>query len=110
LRELEEETGTARAEIIAETAGWLTYDLPDDRIGVSWGGKYRGQTQKWFALRFTGVDGDIDLDAHDKPEFSEWRWVALEEISGLIVPFKRRLYDYIVAEFQDLPERITSRT
>ena len=109
LRELEEETGTAKAEIIGETTEWLTYDLPDELIGIAWGGLYRGQTQKWFALRFTGDDGDIDLEAHDEPEFSEWRWVALEEISGLIVPFKRRLYDDIVAAFHDLSERMISR-
>lgn len=110
LRELEEETGTDKAEIIAESRAWLTYDLPDDLIGVVWGGLYRGQIQKWFALEFTGLDDDIDINAHDKPEFSEWRWVALEKLPGLIVPFKRRLYDDILAEFKDVPDRITSRT
>ncbi|MBL6959122.1 MAG: RNA pyrophosphohydrolase [Rhodospirillales bacterium] len=110
LRELEEETGTDKAKIITESRDWLTYDLPDDRIGVAWGGKYRGQTLKWFALEFTGLDRDIDINAHEKPEFSEWRWVALDELPGLIVPFKRRLYDDILAEFHDLPEKIASRT
>ena len=109
LRELEEETGTNKAEIIAESRDWLTYDLPDDLIGVAWGGQYRGQIQKWFALEFTGHDDDIDINAHDKPEFSEWRWLALDELPGLIVPFKRQLYDDILAEFKDLPDRITSR-
>ena len=109
LRELEEETGTAKADIIAESRAWLTYDLPDELAGVAWGGKYRGQKQKWFALRFTGTDSDFDIDADDKPEFCEWRWAALQELPGLIVPFKRRLYDDIVAEFHDLPERISSQ-
>jgi len=110
LRELEEETGTANAEIIAETSTWLSYDLPDELIGVAWGGRYRGQVQKWFALRFTGDDDDFDLNAHEEPEFSEWRWIALDELPGLIVPFKRRLYDDLRDEFQDIPERITSLT
>ena len=110
LRELQEETGTDKAEIIAESRGWLTYDLPDDLIGSAWGGRYRGQTQKWFALEFTGLDSDIDIHAHEKPEFSEWRWIALNELPGLIVPFKRRLYDDILAEFHELPEKIISRT
>ncbi len=104
MRELAEEIGTDTADIIAETKGWLTYDLPDDLMGVSWGGRYRGQTQKWFALRFTGVDADFDLNAHGKPEFTDWKWVAMAELPRLVVPFKRRLYDEILAEFQDLAE------
>lgn len=104
MRELAEETGTDKATIIAETKEWLSYDLPDDLIGVSWGGRYRGQTQKWFALRFTGVDADFDLAADAKPEFTDWKWVAMAELPGLAVPFKRRLYDEIVAEFQGLAE------
>lgn len=104
MRELAEETGTDKADIIAETKGWLTYDLPDDLMGVSWGGRYRGQTQKWFALRFTGVDADFDLNADDEPEFTDWKWVAMAELPRLAVPFKRRLYDEILAEFQDLAE------
>jgi putative (di)nucleoside polyphosphate hydrolase len=108
LRELQEETGTDKAEIIAETSTWLTYELPDELIGVAWGGRYRGQIQKWFALRFTGEDADFDLDADETPEFSEWRWLALDALPGLIVPFKRRLYEDIRAEFHDLPERIAS--
>jgi len=110
LRELEEEIGTAKADIIAESRTWLTYDLPDELTGVAWGGKYRGQKQKWFALMFTGIDSDFDLDAHDKPEFSAWRWAGLKDLPGLIVPFKRRLYDDIVSEFHDIPERINSQT
>jgi len=107
-RELEEETGTRKAEIVAETRDWLTYDLPPDLVGVAWGGKYRGQTQKWFALRFTGEDSDFVLDNHHKPEFDQWRWVAMDELPGLIVPFKRRVYEVVVAEFRGLPERIAA--
>ena len=107
-RELEEETGTRKAEVVAETRDWLTYDLPPDLVGVAWGGKYRGQTQKWFALRFTGQDSDFVLDNHHKPEFDRWRWAAMDELPGLIVPFKRRLYDDVIAEFRDLPERIAA--
>ncbi len=108
LRELEEETGTRKAEIVAETRDWLTYDLPPDLVGVAWGGKYRGQTQKWFALRFTGEDSDFIVDGYNKPEFDQWRWVAMDELPGLIVPFKRRVYDVVVAEFRGLPERIAA--
>jgi len=107
VRELLEETGTDRVEFLAETSDWLTYDLPDHLRGVSWGGKYRGQKQKWFALRYLGIDGDFNLDHHGKPEFSEWRWVALLELPDIIVPFKRDVYSMIVNEFSHIPERIT---
>ena len=109
LRELEEETGTAKAEVIAEMGDWLSYDLPDHLIGVSWGGKYRGQTQKWFALRFSGVDADFDLEAHDHPEFCEWRWAVFSELPDLVVPFKRLLYGSILREFGPLAEKMASQ-
>jgi putative (di)nucleoside polyphosphate hydrolase len=98
LRELEEETGTRKAEIIAESARWINYDLPPDLSERVWGGEYRGQTQRWFAMRFTGVDGDIQLDRH-KPEFSDWRWVPMRDLAGLIIPFKRAVYAEVVREF-----------
>ena len=98
LREMEEEIGTNKAEIIAESAGWISYDLPPEIADKSWKGRFRGQTQKWFCARFTGVDADIDLDTKH-PEFCRWRWMALEEVPPLIVPFKRALYDKVVAEF-----------
>ncbi|MSO93153.1 MAG: RNA pyrophosphohydrolase [Rhodospirillales bacterium] len=101
-RELAEETGTDKAEIIAESPRWLSYDLPPDRMGRSWGGKYRGQTQKWFALRFTGSDEDFNLEATAKPEFSEWKWVGIDELLPLIVGFKRGVYEAVVAEFRHL--------
>ncbi len=99
LRELKEEIGTDRAEIVGESREWLTYDLPADIAGKMWGGRYRGQRQKWFVMRFAGGDGDIDL-ATEHPEFDAWRWVAPRLLPGLIVPFKRRLYRDVLAEFR----------
>lgn len=101
LRELVEEIGTGAAEVVAETAGWLRYDLPSHLVGKVWKGKYRGQEQKWILARFTGTDGDIDL-ATDHPEFDAWQWVEPDRLAGLIVPFKRQIYEAVVAEFRDL--------
>ncbi len=97
LRELEEETGTADAKVVAETRDWLTYDLPSELIGKVWKGRWRGQRQKWLACRFTGRDADIDLDT-EHPEFDAWEWVAVERLPTLIVPFKRPVYEAVVAE------------
>jgi putative (di)nucleoside polyphosphate hydrolase len=97
-RELEEEIGTAAAEILHESTGWLRYDLPPELRQAAWGGRYKGQLQKWFAMRFLGSDADINL-ATAHPEFNAWKWTALEDLPSLIVPFKRRLYEDIVAEF-----------
>jgi putative (di)nucleoside polyphosphate hydrolase len=105
LRELEEEIGTGKAEIIAESKDWLTYELPPELVGVAWKGKYRGQKQKWFALRFTGRDQDITIET-EHPEFAEWRWVEFERLVELIVPFKRELYQQITAEFADLAKTL----
>jgi len=96
LRELQEEVGTDKAEIIAVMEDWVTYDLPEHLIGVAFHGKYRGQKQKWFALRFTGEDGDIDLTSHE-PEFSAFKWVDLKTLPSLIVPFKRDTYKAVIA-------------
>ena len=101
LRELKEEVGTDHAEILAETTGWLRYDVPREIAGRLWRGRYRGQMQKWFAMRFTGRDSDIDLAAHH-PEFNAWKWVAPAELPRLIVPFKRQLYLDVLAEFAPL--------
>ncbi len=98
LRELAEETGTAKAEIVAATHGWLTYDLPVELRGKVWKGRFKGQAQKWYAARFTGSDADIDLDADHHREFSDWRWTDLETLPDLIVDFKRPLYRAVVAE------------
>jgi len=101
LRELEEEIGTGKAEIIGETAGWLRYEVPAELQAQAWGGRYRGQAQKWFAMRFTGSDADIDLTKHH-PEFDGWKWIDPSELPALIVPFKRQLYLDILAEFGGL--------
>jgi putative (di)nucleoside polyphosphate hydrolase len=98
LRELNEEIGTDKAEILGESADWLYYDLPAELAGRSWGGRFRGQRQKWFAMRFTGADGDINLAAVEHPEFDTWEWVAVERLPELIVPFKRRLYVDVLAQ------------
>jgi len=100
LRELEEETGIKSVEVLAEAPGWFNYDLPREAVGIALKGKYRGQTQKWFALRFTGAESEIDLRAHGHPEFDAWKWVPIDEIVRLIVPFKREVYAKVVDSFR----------
>jgi putative (di)nucleoside polyphosphate hydrolase len=100
MRELQEETGTNKASLIAKSNGWYHYDLPDDLIPIIWGGRYRGQKQRWFVMRFHGVDADINIQTPD-PEFSEWKWVEGKMLPDLIVPFKRDLYAALVEEFKD---------
>lgn len=103
LRELYEETSVKSAEVIAEAPQWYNYDLPDHLIGKSWGGRYRGQTQKWFALKFLGDDSEIDLmPPGHKPEFDAWRWVTRDEALAMVVPFKRQVYVQFLAAFADL--------
>lgn len=99
LRELAEEIGTDRADVIGEHDVWLTYDLPAELIGVALKGRYRGQRQRWFALRFTGSDNDIRLDLDPHPEFDAWRWAPLLELPALAVPFKRPIYEILTASF-----------
>jgi putative (di)nucleoside polyphosphate hydrolase len=101
LRELEEETGMRSAHVIAESAHWYSYDLPPDLIGRALGGRYRGQTQKWFLLRFDGDDQDVNITPadHDQ-EFDIWRWAPLDELPSLIVTFKRDVYLKVIEEFR----------
>lgn len=99
LRELAEEIGTGRARIIGEHPEWLSYDLPEDARRRGRWARYRGQTQRWFALRFLGEDGDIRLDADPHPEFDAWRWADLAELPGLVVAFKRPIYESLVRSF-----------
>ena len=99
LRELKEEIGTAHATILGEHEGWLTYDLPTELVGVALSGRFRGQRQRWFALRFLGEDGDIRLDLDPHPEFDAWRWAPLAELPGLAVPFKREIYEVVARSF-----------
>ncbi len=102
LRELLEETGTNKAEILAQSAATYCYDLPDDLVPIIWKGRYRGQEQHWFAMRFTGADHDINI-ATEHPEFSEWKWIPMQQLPEVIVPFKRDLYAALVKEFGRLP-------
>jgi putative (di)nucleoside polyphosphate hydrolase len=100
LREVWEETSMRSLIILAETRGWLTYDLPPELIGVAWGGRYRGQRQKWLAMRFTGEEAEIDIgprNGHDI-EFCAWRWSPLDQLVPSIVPFKRAVYEQVVHE------------
>ena len=100
LRELEEETGITPdlVEVMAESAGWIPYELPHDLIPKLWKGKYRGQEQKWFLLRFTGADAQVNI-ATDEPEFSAWRWMPTADLPDAIVPFKRDVYVAVLDEF-----------
>jgi putative (di)nucleoside polyphosphate hydrolase len=106
LRELYEETNVRSVEKLAESKSWYAYDIPRDIVGQAWKGKYRGQTQKWYALRFTGKESEIDVDSpgggKHKPEFIEWRWEKLERLPELIIPFKRPVYEKVIREFADL--------
>jgi putative (di)nucleoside polyphosphate hydrolase len=102
-RELFEETGVRSASLLAEAPGWYYYDLPAHLVGVSWKGKYGGQKQRWFAFRFTGDDAEIDIAPQDhKPEFDRWRWVGIDEIASLVVPFKRKVYEQVIEAFRPL--------
>ncbi|MFO1134312.1 MAG: RNA pyrophosphohydrolase [Rhodoblastus sp.] len=105
LRELREETNVRSVELIAEAPDWYSYDLPQDVAKKAWRGGYRGQTQKWFALRFTGDESEIDI--HDpgpghKPEFDAWRWEDVARLPELIIPFKRQVYEQVVAALAPL--------
>ncbi|MEM1138622.1 MAG: RNA pyrophosphohydrolase [Pseudomonadota bacterium] len=98
LRELKEEVGTDKVTILAETTDWLSYDLPAPLLGKALGGRFCGQKQKWFALRFEGTDDDIDI-ATEEPEFDRWSWLEPEEVCRRIVDFKRPIYDAVFEEF-----------
>lgn len=100
-RELHEEVGIDKAELLAASAGWHAYDLPAHLIPRAWGGAYRGQTQKWFVFRFTGDDSDIALDRHE-PEFVRWRWASPAEATRLVWPLKRPVYRAVFEEFAPL--------
>ena len=107
LRELEEETNITKVEIIGESPNWYNYDLPEPLIGKSWKGKYRGQTQKWFAMRFSGQDAEIDLQPKHpekglKQEFDQWRWAPMDDMLDLIIPFKRTVYVEVIRDFRHL--------
>ncbi len=98
LRELKEEIGTDKADLLAESVHWLSYDFPAELRPSIWGGRYKGQTQKWFLMRFAGTDDDIDLDAH-VPEFDTWKWIPPRELPTLAIDFKQSLYRALLDEF-----------
>jgi putative (di)nucleoside polyphosphate hydrolase len=102
LRELYEETSIKSVEKLGEVADWIPYDIPRNIVGAAWKGKYRGQKQKWYALRFTGDESEIDIlnpGGGHEPEFIAWRWEKIERLPELVVPFKRPAYEQIVREF-----------
>ena len=101
LRELEEETGVTPdlVRIEAETSGWVPYDLPHDLVPKLWKGRYRGQEQKWFLLRFQGTDDQVNIET-DHQEFSAWQWMPVGDLIDAIVPFKRGVYEVVLAEFE----------
>jgi putative (di)nucleoside polyphosphate hydrolase len=102
LRELEEETGIPpeKVEVVARLEHTLFYDLPEDLVGKLWKGRWRGQEQHWFLIRFLGEDEDVDIATAD-PEFRAWRWADPDELPSLIVPFKKKLYEDVLAAFRD---------
>jgi putative (di)nucleoside polyphosphate hydrolase len=105
LREAFEETGMQSLDLIAEAPGWINYDLPSSLVGVALKGKYRGQTQKWFAFRFNGDESEIRINpppAGHAAEFDQWAWRPMHELPELIVPFKRKVYEQVVAAFRHL--------
>jgi putative (di)nucleoside polyphosphate hydrolase len=103
IRELAEETGIRNATFLAETSDWVHYDLPPELIGISWKGRYRGQKQKWVALRFHGMDGEVNLTPPgQEQEFDQWQWASMDDVLKLIVPFKLEVYQKVIAAFRHL--------
>jgi len=103
-RELYEETGIERdkVELLKQMDDEIAYDLPPELQGKLWGGKYRGQRQAWFLMRFRGTDADVNLQAHDPAEFCEWKWIDPDQLPEMIVPFKKRVYRAVLEGFRDL--------
>ena len=98
-RELKEETGIENIKILKEIDGWSEYELPEYLLGKIWKGRYRGQKQKWFIVRFLGNDSEIDLET-GKPEFIEWQWINVENLPGVIVEFKRKVYEDLLPKIK----------
>ena len=104
IRELQEEVGTRKFEIIVKSKYWYKYDLPPELAGRLWGGKFKGQKQIWYALRFKGEDADINIHTYH-PEFAAWKWVDKDDLLDLIIPFKRELYTRILEDLWPYVER-----
>ena len=106
-RELAEETGATRAKVIARTEDWLTYDLPDEALGIALKGRYRGQKQHWFVMRYEGEDSEFNIAPSDhEPEFDDWKWEKLEHLPDLVIPFKRSVYEQLVSLFGALAKPV----
>jgi putative (di)nucleoside polyphosphate hydrolase len=101
LREMHEEIGSSKGEIIAESANWYCYDLPKKTIPKMWNGQYRGQKQKWFLIKFLGLDSEINIQT-ERPEFLNWKWIKPQQLSSAVIPFKKCLYDSVLKEFKHL--------
>jgi len=99
-RELKEEIGTNNASIIAKSSKEYSYDLPTPLVGRFWDGKFKGQRQTWFLMRFEGADEEINLHTHHQQEFSTWKWAEVRELTDLVVPFKKDLYEAVLEEFK----------
>ena len=108
-REMEEEIGTAKATLLTESQDWIGYDLPQDIADRVWKGKFRGQKQMWYLFQFDGIDSDINI-ATEKPEFNDWKWARFEDLPFMIVPFKKPLYEGVVAEFLSDVEKFRSKS
>ena len=105
-RELYEETNVRSTRLLAEAPDWYSYDIPRAVVGQAWKGRYRGQTQRWFAFRFEGPESEIDVasPAGHKPEFTAWAWVPMRDLPGMVIPFKRPVYERVVEAFASLAE------
>ena len=109
LRELEEEINTANVEILAESKNWYQYDLPKNLRGKLWKGKYRGQNQKWFAMKYLGEDKEIQPQSVKKPEFDDWKWVDIEDLPRVAIKFKRDIYRSISVEFYEISKSLREK-
>ena len=109
LRELEEEINTANVEILAESKNWYQYDLPKNLRGKLWKGKYRGQNQKWFAMKYLGEDNEIQPQSVKKPEFDDWKWVDIEDLPRVAIKFKQDIYRSISVEFYEISKSLREK-
>ena len=109
LRELEEEINTANVEILAESKNWYKYDLPSNLRGKLWKGKYRGQNQKWFAMKYLGEDNQIQPQSVEKPEFSDWKWIDIEDLPRVAINFKQDIYHSISIEFYEISKSLKEK-
>jgi len=101
-RELLEEVGTDEAEVVAQNKEWIYYNLPEEVIPICWNGRYSGQKQRWFLMKFCGKDKDININYTDHPEFKEWRWQNVDDLVASAIPFKKEVYKKVIEEFSSI--------